>query len=88
MLDNTVGGCLATREKLIDCIVRETEEEASVSPEYTRKNIVSCGTLSYQITLDAIGSPGRQHQVEYLYEMKFDEDVIPKPSDGEVEEFK
>ncbi|PMD24757.1 hypothetical protein NA56DRAFT_668695 [Hyaloscypha hepaticicola] len=88
MLDNTVGGSLATREKAIDCIVRETEEEASIFPEYTRKNIVSCGTLSYQMTLDDSGRPGCQHQVQDLYEMKFDEYVILKPNDGEVEEFK
>ena len=33
------------------------------------------------------GKPGCQHQVQYLYEIKLGEEIIPKPFDGEVEEF-
>jgi isopentenyldiphosphate isomerase len=87
MLDNTVGGSLASREKPIDCIVREAAEEALFPVEYTLANIKSCGTLSYQMAQMDNGKPGCQHQVQYLYEMEIGEDLVPKPGDGEVESF-
>jgi len=46
MLDNTVGGSLASGEKPFDCIIRECEEEASLPAQYTRANITACGSLS------------------------------------------
>lgn len=87
MLDVAVGGSLATGEKAIDCITRETEAKTSISSEYTRDNIVPCGTLSYQMTLDNSGHLGCQPQVQYMYEMRLDEDMVPRSSDGKVEEF-
>ena len=87
MLDNTVGGSLSSGERPIGCIVREAAEEGAIPEEYTRKNIISCGTLSYQMSLTDDGRPGCQHQVQYLYEMELTEDIVPKPFDGEVEEF-
>lgn len=47
MLDSTVGGSLPTGEQPFECLVREAEEEASVQPEFTRKNAVACGTINY-----------------------------------------
>ena len=85
-LDNTVGGSLSSCEKPIDCIVRECEEELSLDPAYTHANIKPCGTLSYHMTKSDLGAPGCQPQVQYLYEMEFAEDVIPKIGDGEVGE--
>jgi 8-oxo-dGTP pyrophosphatase MutT (NUDIX family) len=87
MLDNTVGGSLRSGEKPIDCIVRESAEEASLPAEYTRANIKPCGILSYQISQTDDGQPGCQHQVQYLYEMEVSEDVIPVPNDGEAQAF-
>lgn len=46
-LDNTVGGSLASGKKAIDCMVRESNEEASLSEDYTRANVKPCGALSY-----------------------------------------
>lgn len=86
MLDNTVGGSLSSGEKPIDCIIRECEEEISLDPAYTRANIKACGTVSYQMTKTDRGEPGCQLQVQYLYEMEFAEEVIPKIGDGEVGE--
>lgn len=86
MLDNTVGGSLSSGEKPIDCIVRECEEEISLDPVYTRANIKACGTASYHMTNTDLGEPGCQPQVQYLYEMEFAEEVIPKIGDGEVGE--
>jgi isopentenyldiphosphate isomerase len=84
MLDNTDGGSLPVGEQPIDCIVREAEEEASIPPEYTRKHVLPCGTLSYIMSR---GRPCCQHQTQYVYEMNLEPDLIPKVNDGEVEEF-
>lgn len=86
-LDNTVGGSLASGERAIDCMVRESAEEASLPEEYTRANLKPCGALSYQMSLTDAGKPGCQHQVQFLYELELPQDMIPKPCDGEVEEF-
>lgn len=87
MLDNTVGGSLRSGEKLIDCIIRECEEETPMPKEYTRANIKACGLLSYQMTLTDHGQEGCQHQVQYLYEMEMSKNVVPVPNDGEAQEF-
>ena len=87
MLDNTFGGSLRSRERLIDCIVRESAEEGSLPEKYIRANIKACGTISYQMSRTDDGRPGFQHQIQYLYEIELSEDVVPKPFDGEVEGF-
>ena len=87
MLDNTVGGSLKSGEKPIDCIVREAAEEGAIPESYTRENVRACGTLSYQMDRTDDGRPGCQHQVQYLYEMELQEGIVPKPFDGEAEEF-
>jgi isopentenyldiphosphate isomerase len=86
MLDNTVGGSLATGEKPIDGMVRECEEEICLDPAYTLSHIKACGTLSFQLTVDDMLNPACQHQVQYLYEMELRQDIVPKIGDGEVGE--
>lgn len=86
MLDNTVGGSLRSGESPIDSIVRDAQEEVSLDPLYTRANVKSCGTLSYQMTCSDRGHPGCQFQVQYLYDMEFGQDVVPQIGDPEVEE--
>lgn len=83
MLDSTVGGSLPAGERPIDGIVRECEEEICLDPAYTRANIKSCGTNSFQLSVTDSQLPGCQHQVQYLYEMEFRQDVIPRIGDGE-----
>ena len=87
MLNNSVGGSVSSEEKPVDCIVRETREEAGVPEEYTRAHVKPCGTLSYQMTQTDRGEPGCQHQLQYLYEMELPPGMRLKPFDGEVEEF-
>ena len=87
MLDNTVGGSLRSGERPIDCIVREAAEEGGFPEEYTRENVRACGTLAYSMDRTDDGKEGCQHQVQYLYEMEVPEGFVPKPCDGEVEEF-
>lgn len=89
MLDSTVGGSLPTGEQPFECLVRESEEEASFPPELTRKNAMACGTLSY-LNLTDERSGGEigcfSPEVQFLYEMKIPNDIVPVPGDNEAEE--
>lgn len=87
MLDHTPGGSLRSGEAPIDCIVREADKEAALLESYTRKHIMACGTLSYQMSQTDVGRPGCQHQVQHLYETELVQEIVPRPFDGEVEEF-
>ena len=85
-LDSTVGGSLASGERAIDCMVRESAEEASLPESYTRANLKLCSTLSSRMSRTDAGTPGCQHQVQFLYERKLPRDMIPQPCHGEVEQ--
>ena len=90
MLDNTVAGGLATGEEPLDCMVREAAEEASLPDELIRPNVKSCGTVSYFHVRDerAGGESGLlQPEVQYVYDIELEIDVVPKPNDDEVEDF-
>ncbi|CAK7223796.1 hypothetical protein SEUCBS140593_005351 [Sporothrix eucalyptigena] len=86
-LDSTVAGVIWSGERPIDCMVRKTAVEASISKEYTRANITACGTVSYQMSITSKGQPGCQHIISYLYEMEIGKDMILRPGNDEVEAF-
>lgn len=90
MLDNTVAGGISSGENPFESLVREAAEEASF-PEYLiRSNAKSCGLVSYFYIRDqrAGGETGLlQPEVQYVYDLEIDPSVVPKPRDGEVEEF-
>jgi isopentenyldiphosphate isomerase len=86
-LDSTVAGVVRSSEQPIDCMVRKIAAEASLPAEYTKANIVSCGTISYQMSITSTGNPGCQHITSYLYEMEFKEGVAPQPGNDEVGTF-
>lgn len=91
MLDNTVAGGMCTGEKPFECIVREAMEEASLPEPVVRPNVVARGCVTYTHVRDsrAGGETGLlQPEVEYVYDLKLDASVIPRPGDNEVEEFK
>lgn len=90
MLDNTVGGGIATGEKAFECIVRESAEEASLPEELVRKHAKSVGTVTYfHIRDHRAGGETRllQPECQYVYDLELPEDVVPKPSDDEVAGF-
>ncbi|KAL1303332.1 hypothetical protein AAFC00_006732 [Neodothiora populina] len=89
MLDSTVGGSLPTEETPFDCLVREAEEEASFNPELVRKHAIACGTVNYLCLTDerSGGEIGCfTPEVQFVYEIKLPQDIIPIPGDGEAEE--
>ncbi|KAJ5587260.1 uncharacterized protein N7459_003025 [Penicillium hispanicum] len=90
MLDNTVAGGMCTGEKPFECIVREAMEEASLPEPVVRASIVARGCVTYTHVRDARagGEIGLlQPEVEYVYDLRLDPSVIPRPGDSEVEEF-
>ena len=87
MLDHCVGGALNSGETPMDCLVREADEEASLPESYVRANAKSFGVVSYHMSHNANNEEGHQPQVMYTYSIELHPDMVPKPSDGEVEKF-
>jgi 8-oxo-dGTP pyrophosphatase MutT (NUDIX family) len=75
---------------ILDTIVKEAEEEASLPAEFVRTHAIAAGVLSYFYIRDSAagGEEGLlQPEVEYVYDLPLPEDVVPKPNDDEVESF-
>jgi 8-oxo-dGTP pyrophosphatase MutT (NUDIX family) len=90
MMDNTVAGGIATGESAFESLVREAQEEASLPEDLVRKNVKSVGTVTYfHIRDHRAGGETRllQPECQYVYDLELAEDVVPKPSDDEVEGF-
>lgn len=91
MLDSTVGGCLPTGESPFECLIRECAEEASFSADLVRKHAVAVGAVSYVGISDERGGGELGllcPEVQFIYEMKLPDDVVPVPGENEVEEIK
>lgn len=88
MLDNTVATNLASGQKPLEKLVQRALEEASIPEAYTRWYAKACGTISYQMSRTNDGKPGCQHHVQYVYEMELTPEIVPTPSNGEVERFR
>jgi len=90
MLDNTVAGGIASGEVPFEGLVRECEEEASLPEALVRERARACGTVTYcYIRDERAGGETRllQPECQYVYDLELPGDVVPKPCDGEVEEF-
>ncbi|KAL2261131.1 hypothetical protein VTK26DRAFT_4678 [Humicola hyalothermophila] len=92
MLDNTVAGGLMTNEDPFECLVRESDEEASLPEEYVRKHTKEAGTVTYIYVTDerAGGEPGYIYpECQWVYDLELpvDGSIIPCPNDGEVGSF-
>ncbi|KAK3678186.1 hypothetical protein LTR78_002282 [Recurvomyces mirabilis] len=82
MLDNSVAGGIATGEVIFDSMVRECAEEASLAEDLVRSRAKAVGAITYFHIRDE-----RAGECEYVYDLELPEDVVPKPSDDEVEGF-
>jgi 8-oxo-dGTP pyrophosphatase MutT (NUDIX family) len=87
MLDHCAGGALNSGETPMDTLAREASEEASLSEEFVRAHAKSFGVVSYHMAHNANNEEGHQPQVMYTYSIELPQDMVPKPSDGEVEKF-
>ena len=89
LLDSTVGGSLPTGESPFECLLREAEEEASFPPDLIKNHAIACGTITYVSITDerSKGEPGLLcPEVQFCYEMKVPNEVIPAPGDNEAQE--
>ncbi|KAK4494900.1 hypothetical protein PRZ48_014256 [Zasmidium cellare] len=90
MLDNTVAGGIATGESPFESLLRESAEEASLPEDLVRKGAKAVGTVTYFHIRDSrAGGETRllQPECQFVYDLELSEDVVPKPSDDEVEGF-
>lgn len=90
MLDNAVAGGIASGESPFESLVRECQEEASLSEQLVRERAKACGAVTYfYIRDERAGGETKllQPECQYVYDIELPEDVTPKPGDDEVEEF-
>ena len=91
MMDNTVAGGITTGEKVLDCLVREALEEASLPETFVRENARPCGTVTYFHVRDerAGGETGLcQPECQYVYDLELPGDVVLSPGDDEAVDFR
>ncbi|KAJ6619234.1 NUDIX hydrolase domain-like protein [Mycena sp. CBHHK59/15] len=88
-LDNTVAGGIPSGMPILEALVKECMEEASIREDLVRPYVRSVGCVSYFFRT----SKGwLQPEVEYLYDLVIPPGMDPapfepKPLDGEVESF-
>jgi 8-oxo-dGTP pyrophosphatase MutT (NUDIX family) len=85
MLDHIVAGGQPAGLSLMDNVVKECEEEAGIPPEITRPNVYPTGVISYETYEPKRDKISRV--VLFNYDLYLPKDFVPKPVDGEVEEF-
>lgn len=91
MLDNTAAGGLETGWPPGRAVAQEAVEEASLPESILAARLRSAGCLSYYYVQghQSGGADGLlQPEVEYVYELKLDAHITPRPGDSEVEEFR
>jgi 8-oxo-dGTP pyrophosphatase MutT (NUDIX family) len=75
---------------VLDTLVKESEEEASLPADLVRSHAVAGGAVSYFYVREANagGEVGLlQPEVQYVYDLAVPEEIVPKPNDDEVESF-
>lgn len=89
-LDSSVAGGVKAEESPFECIVHESDEEASLPGSLVQERAKPCGTITY-LCMSHAGSGMEDGVVStsilYLYDMEVDHTVVPKPHDDEVQEF-
>lgn len=82
-LDTIVGGGLPAAISALENMVKETQEEAGLSPDWTRQRLVSVGSISYRVDK----RDGLQNNTMFLYDLEMPEGMTPVNTDNEVESF-
>jgi 8-oxo-dGTP pyrophosphatase MutT (NUDIX family) len=93
MLDTTVAGANTVGESPFECMLREAEEEASLPVSIVREKARGCGQVRYFGLSDGKKEKGGgeeglcQPECGVVFEIELEEGTVPRPRDGEVEEF-
>jgi 8-oxo-dGTP pyrophosphatase MutT (NUDIX family) len=91
MLDNTAAGGLMTGEEPLECMIRESDEEASLGEDVVRPRIKNVGTVTYiYVTEEKYVGEGDfiYPECEWVYDLELPVDIIPEPKDGEAQDFR
>lgn len=85
----TVGGSLPAGETPFQCLIRESQEEASLSADIVSKHARSAGTIAYVTASETKTTSGGESgliraETQFIYDMKVDASVIPTPFDMEA----
>ncbi len=85
----TVGGSLPAGETPLQCMIRESYEEAGVAADLIKKHAKPVGTISYVTASETETTSGGEAglirpEIQYVYHMKVGSDVVPKPYDMEA----
>jgi 8-oxo-dGTP pyrophosphatase MutT (NUDIX family) len=85
MLDHIVAGGQPSGLTLMENVIKECEEEAGIPPHITKLNVYPTGVVSYETWEPKKDKISRV--VLFNYDLHLPKDFVPKPTDGEVEEF-
>jgi hypothetical protein len=81
-LDNVVAGGQPATISVAENVIKECQEEADIPAELARR-ARPVGLISYTMAVE----DGLRRHAMYLYDLDMPSDFIPKPFDGEVENF-
>lgn len=81
MLDNFTAGGLTAGLSPTECAVKELEEEAGCVGQAASK-LRPVSTLSYAYLKEGVAM-----EAQFIFDLKLPESFVPKPTDGEVEQF-
>lgn len=84
-LDTTVAGGVKSTQSPLECIIAESNEEASLPASLVSQNAIAVGTVTH--CLRSARSGLFSMAVLYLYDIELTEHVVPTPGDDEVEGF-
>lgn len=85
MLDHIVAGGQPAGLGLLENVLKECEEEAGIPEDIARAGLRPAGAISYE-RWDSRGSKVSR-AVIFNFDLYLPPDFVPKPIDGEVEEF-
>jgi len=85
MLDHIVAGGQPVGLSLLENVVKECEEEAGIPEDMARAGIQDAGAISYEVYSERNSCVTRC--VLFCYDLYLPSDFVPKPVDGEVQEF-
>jgi 8-oxo-dGTP pyrophosphatase MutT (NUDIX family) len=81
-LDNLVAGGIGSGHGVVDTLIKEALEEASI-PASLSKTAIPAGAVSYRME----NRLGIRDDVLFVYDLETPADFVPKCNDGEIAEF-
>lgn len=83
-LDNSVAGGITSGDQPWESMIRECWEEAGLEDHIVRPRLRQVGVLTY---VYRTSTGYLQPEIEYVYDLPLPAETLPKPIDGEAEDF-